>query len=663
MGYYQGMVFAKNIIENWRSWVNVNPYDPPASIRENEVLLPLMGFPDVCYAAELSPVIEQKNNLKIALFYVSFSILVLTLAVSFFISRSVSRPLEAMANEAMSIASNPTNVLMKEEKAGYFEFRRLAEAFNKVLLSLFSAQEELKSEARKEMEEREERYRLTVETAPDTIVITRIKDGMVYFINKAGERMFGYNKQEALGKTVFELDSYLDYSDREKIITRLKNADEINRIAIQFKRRGGEIIDCFMSSRKIRHQGEDCIISIITDHTEIKKVEEEKRRLESALQRVSKMEAIGTMAGGVAHDLNNILSGLVGYPELLLMDLPEDSRLRKPILTIQKSGEKAAAIVQDMLTLARRGVAVTEVVNLNSIVREYLKSLEHRKIMAYNLSVTLKTDLEPDLQNIIGSNVHLSKTLMNLISNSVEAMPSGGEIVISTRNEYVDMPIKGYDTVNEGDYVVLTVSDNGIGISPEDQERIFEPFYTKKKMGRSGTGLGMAVVWGTVKDHDGYIDLKSDTGHGTIFKLYFPVTNKDLIDETQKLPIEKYFGRGESVLVVDDVPEQREIATNMLMKLGYSVASVSSGEEAIKYLKEKSADILVLDMIMTPGIDGLETYRRILDMRPGQKAIVASGFSETDRVREAQRLGAGAYVKKPYLMKNIGPAIRNELDK
>jgi CheY-like chemotaxis protein len=375
-----------------------------------------------------------------------------------------------------------------------------------------------------------------------------------------------------------------------------------------------------------------------------------------------KMEAVGAMAGGVAHDLNNILSGLVSYPELLLMDLPENSPLRKPILTIQSSGEKAAAIVQDMLTLARRSVNIAEVVNLNDILQEYLGSPEHIKIMSHYPHVRLATEKEPNLLNIVGSGVHLSKTLMNLVSNAFEAMPEGGDIFISTKNEYVDFPVTGYDTVNEGNYAVLTISDNGVGISPSDREKIFEPFYTKKKMGRSGTGLGMAVVWGTVKDHNGYIDLQSEPGAGTTFKLYFPVTQRELLEKDTDSLFDEYMGKGEAVLVVDDVRDQRVIAEEMLTRLGYRVSCVSSGEAAIEYLKTHSVDILVLDMIMTPGIDGLETYRRVLEICPDQKAVVASGFSETQRVREVQKLGAGAYVKKPYLLKNIGPAIRRALD-
>jgi len=252
---------------------------------------------------------------------------------------------------------------------------------------------------------------------------------------------------------------------------------------------------------------------------------------------------------------------------------------------------------------------------------------------------------------------------MNLISNAAEAMPEGGKLTLSTENRYIDRPIRGYDDVKEGDYVILTIADTGTGISPDDIEKIFEPFYTKKKMGRSGTGLGMAVVWGTVKDHNGYIDIQSTEGKGTTFTLYFPVTREKLPEDESSLPIESYRGNGESILIVDDVEEQRNIASGMLRELGYSVVSVSSGEEAVEYLKTNNADLLLLDMIMDPGMDGLDTYKKIIELHPGQKAIIVSGFSETDRVKDLQRLGAGAYIRKPLLLEKIGIAVKEELEK
>jgi len=379
------------------------------------------------------------------------------------------------------------------------------------------------------------------------------------------------------------------------------------------------------------------------------------------LQRAQKMEAIGMLAGGVAHDLNNVLSGLVSYPELILMDLPEESPLQKPIRTIQQSGERAANIVQDLLTLARRGVSVAEIVSLNQVVREYLESPEYETLRSHHPDFELETALADDLLDISGSPVHLAKTVMNLISNAAEATMRAGLIRIETENRYIDTPIKGYDDIEEGDYVVLTVNDNGIGILHEDLNRIFEPFYTKKVMGRSGTGLGMAVVWGTVKDHRGYIDIQSEPSQGTTVTIFLPSSKEHRMETRAPETVENLMGDGQRILVVDDVKEQREIATGMLTRLGYDVASVSSGEAAIDYLREQRVDLLVLDMIMDPGIDGLETYRRVIHIHPGQRAVITSGFSESDRVQEARRLGAGEYVKKPYRLETIARALRDVL--
>ncbi len=408
---------------------------------------------------------------------------------------------------------------------------------------------------------------------------------------------------------------------------------------------------------------DETIMAVVRNITENKQAAADKSRLEEQLRKAQKMEAIGTLAGGVAHDLNNVLSGLISYPELILMDLPADSPLKSSLLAIKKSGEKAANIVQDMLTLARRGVAVSEVVDLNDIIRDYLQSPEYERLRQTHPDLTLESSLEPDLLGIAGSPVHLSKTVMNLVSNAAEALIDGGTVTISSANRYIDKPISGYDDIEEGDYVTLTVSDTGIGIAAKDIERIFEPFYTKKAMGRSGTGLGMAVVWGTVKDHKGYIDVQSTEGQGTRFFIYLPACRQPSPRKESRPAIEDYRGRAEFLLIVDDIKEQRDIATGILTKLGYRVKSVSSGEEAVDYLKTRTADLLILDMIMDPGIDGLETYRRILEIHPAQKAIIASGYSESERVKEAQRLGAGAYVKKPYLMEKMAVAVRKELDR
>ena len=397
------------------------------------------------------------------------------------------------------------------------------------------------------------------------------------------------------------------------------------------------------------------------DISERKKAEAEKQSLEERLQNAEKLEMMGKLAGRVAHDLNNVLGVLSGYSELLTERIPEGNPLREYAANILKSSGRAAAIVEDLLTLARRGVRVMEVVKLNKIIANLIAAPEVDKLAIYHPTVIVKTDLAKDLLNITGSPVHLEKTILNLLSNAVEAITDSGEVFIRTENRYLDKAIEGYQTVIEGEYVVLTLSDTGKGIPTSELKSIFEPFYTRKSMGQSGTGLGLAIVWGAVQDHNGYIDVQSIEGKGTTFTLYFPATREKSEVETQKIPIEQYVGHGESVLVVDDVQEQRNVATALLMQLGYQVNAVSSGAEAVEYLKTNKADILVLDMIMEPGIDGLDTYKLVRESNPHQKAIIVSGFSETDRSKEAQKLGAGPYVKKPYLKERIGIAIRDEL--
>ena len=222
--------------------------------------------------------------------------------------------------------------------------------------------------------------------------------------------------------------------------------------------------------------------------------------------------------------------------------------------------------------------------------------------------------------------------------------------------------MKGYEDIRTAEYVLLNVSDDGSGISPEDLERIFEPFYTKKMMGRSGTGLGLAVVWNSMQDHNGYINVKSSE-KGTVFELYFPVTREEVAGVEEEVPMEDYLGHGEKILVVDDEKRQREIASEILTRLGYTAETVSSGEEAIEYVKENPVDLIVLDMVMPKGINGRKTYEEIIKIRPGQKAIIASGYAKTKEVDKAQELGAGKYIKKPYTLPKVGVAVKEELEK
>jgi len=507
----------------------------------------------------------------------------------------------------------------------------------------------------------EEKYRKLFEDSLDAMSLTT--GGIIQDVNPAWLHIHGYaHKDEVLGNDIMK---YIHPEDREVMSARRKSwpdlADRIYRL--RDLRRDGSFLDVEVYAFEIVIGGKVSLLTTIRDITELKRTEVARMQLESRIKRSEKMEALGTMAGGVAHDLNNILSGIVGYPDLILMQLPPESPLYKPITAIMQSGQKASAVVDDLLTLARRGVSTNEILHLNQIIEEYLSSLEFKKLGTLFPKAVVETRLVPDLLNIDGSRIHLAKTVMNLVTNAAEAMPDGGTITIQTENVYIDRPIEGYDAIREGDYVVLTITDTGIGISPEDKEKIFEPFYTKKVMGRSGTGLGMAVVWGTVKDHNGYINVETEKGKGTRFTLYLPVTGKEELRMNPGKTMENLRGNGETILIVDDVSQQRDIASEILTYLGYAPTAVSSGEQAVAYMYDHDSDLLILDMIMEPGMDGLETYRRILEHHPNQKAVIASGYSETSRVAEMQHLGAGAYIKKPYTVEKLAGVVRSELDR
>ena len=509
--------------------------------------------------------------------------------------------------------------------------------------------------------EAEEKYRVITEFANDCILI--IQDGKIVFGNPACSNLTGNTLSDLEARDFVDIMVPEDRKKTLKYYERLLNGGDIPEPYLaRINQRDDEQGIVEINSTLIQYKNRPAVLAILRDVTQQKRIEAERRENEKKLARLRKMESLGLLAGGVAHDLNNVLSGIVSYPELILMELPEDSKLVKPVKTIQTSGRMAAAIVNDLLTIAR-GVALTLApLNLNDVIKEYEKSSEYKKLLRFHPEVTVSTHLDSDLFNIIGSKVHIRKAVMNLVSNAAEAIGSTGNVTISTQNRYIDRPVKNYDDIKKGEYVVLTIKDDGFGMSSSDLEQLFEPFYSKKVMGRSGTGLGLTIVWNVIRDHDGHIGVTSDES-GTTFELYFPITRDELPEEKLYVPIENLRGKGESILVVDDVESQREIACSMLEKLGYKAWSVSSGKEAVEYLKEHTVDLVLLDMIMDPGLNGRETYERIIEIQPGQKAVIVSGYAETEEVKKIQNLGAGPYIKKPYLLEQIGMAIKTELDK
>jgi len=517
----------------------------------------------------------------------------------------------------------------------------------------------------------EEIFRFIAENMGDIVWILDLNLATTY-VSPSIERVLGFSQEERKKQPVETMMTPASLMRAKELLGRELQREVMGvdpgrsvTLEVEYYHKDGSIVWMENDMKAMRGVDGELIglYGVSRNVTERKQAAERQKELEDRLQRAEKMEALGSLAGGVAHDLNNVLGVLVGYAELLLIKTGEGNAIRRYVENIMKSSERAAAIVQDLLTMARRGVHTEKVVNLNELIKDYRETPEFEKLLSFHPLVRVETCLAPDLKNIMGSPVHLNKTLMNLVSNAAEAMPDGGLLTVKTDNLCLNKPLPGFDELREGNYVVLSIADTGEGITPEDMKHIFEPFYTKKVMGRSGTGLGLSVVWGTVKDHNGLINVESKTGKGSTFTLYLPATTEEICPDQVDRPTVEYMGQGEKILIVDDVEGQRELAAQMLSELTYSVVTAPSGEQAVKYLENHKVDLILLDMIMDPGMDGLDTYRKILSIHPGQKAIIVSGYSETSRVKEAQALGAGSYVKKPYILERIGIAVRKELDR
>lgn len=474
--------------------------------------------------------------------------------------------------------------------------------------------------------------------------------------NRAAELMFGYTYEQATGQNI---ESWVAPEHLETARTNIL-ADVKTPFEIVARRKDGSTFPAEIQARTATFRGKTVQVIALRDKSEQKKAERERKILEEKLQQSQKMESLGMMASGVAHDLNNILSGIVSYPELIMMSLAKDSPLLIPVMQIREAGKRAAEVVDDLLTLARGVSRSREINNLNAIIAEYLESPELLSLLGLHGHVSLKTELEPDLLNISCSTIHIKKCLMNLVTNAAEAIRGPGEILVATRNLYLDTPLAGHPQMAKGEFTVLSVTDTGIGIPEESLGRIFEPFYSRKVVGRSGTGLGLAVAWNTVHDHNGGITVES-SAKGTTFELYFPATRENLKGLPATVDIEQYKGRGEKILVVDDDEQQRNIAGQILKFLNYNGHVVDSGESAVEYLHNEMVDLVILDMIMTPGINGCETYRRILEFRPSQKAIITSGFSESEDVQQAFSLGVRGLVKKPYSISKLAMEIKGIL--
>lgn len=643
--------------------------DTPSGFPAKQVI----GYVRIAFPIE-SLEMAIRGNLQGSLAIELVFLLIGTLVIVGF-SRHLTRPITQLSHVVRRFGEGEATLPVAVDARD--EIGLLAENFNAMALRLAESRQALQAhrdllEARvwertRKLKESEDRFRQLAENITEVFWIRSLDWKEVHYVSPAYETMWGCSSESVYANPLAWMEAIVD-GDRERVESHMRECSHETRPGVfpEFRIRRADGSVRWIEVRWFPILDDEGypnrIAGISRDITQRKESEQVIKESQERTSRMTRMEAMGVMASGIAHDLNNILSAIVGYPDLILMDLPEESSMVRPLKMIKQSGERAADIVTELLTVAR-GVAVDkDVHNLNASIQEYFASAEFRKLEHLHPEVGYTLELDETLLNARCSPSHIRKSLMNLVTNASEAIEGPGTVTVSTRNIYMDRPVSGYEDVSRGEYAVISVRDTGSGISPDDLQRIFEPFYSRKVLGRSGSGLGLSVVWNTVRDHGGYIDVKSD-GTGTCFDLYLPVTREESVTSGITPELNQLRGHGESVLVIDDEPHQREIACRMLAMLGYCPQAVKSGEEAVEFLKRGQADLLLLDMVMYPGMGGGETYRKALAVSPGQRAVIASGYADSEAVKEAQSLGAGPYIRKPYTLERIGVAIKEELNR
>ena len=429
---------------------------------------------------------------------------------------------------------------------------------------------------KQELAQSEKRFRRLSEATWEGVAI--FSNNRLLHVNDQFCRIFGYDEAE-----LFRLpfSAVLPGWDLCRSVNGEKEGDTTGAAECSGRCKDGRRIPVEVRVKYL--DGKENQVVAIRDISARKAAEQKRMELQKRLADAQRMESLGLMAGSVAHDLNNILTGIVTFPELLLTNMSPTDKFRPEIELIYKAGRQAADVVADLLTVARGSKCKKEPNNLNLLINNYVDSIEYRQLESDFPGITIHVGLEPDLPNLSCSAIHIAKSIINLVTNAAEACGDEGDITIRTISRTLIEPIRGYEEIPPGEYVVLSIADNGSGITIDGLSRIFEPFYSKKEMGRSGTGLGLTVIWNTVRDHHGYIDLTSNWA-GSRFDLYFPVSLEKRKAAPDSFSLETLFGKGEKILIVDDEESQRNIACSILKQLGYTPFSVDSGRMAVEYI-------------------------------------------------------------------------------
>jgi two-component system, cell cycle sensor histidine kinase and response regulator CckA len=510
-----------------------------------------------------------------------------------------------------------------------------------------------------DVNQNEDRYRDYFENAKDAIYVHDL-DGHYIMVNKAGEELIGYSREEILQMRVSDVvpRSYLD-----EIHARLKKklADHSLTIyEVEAIRKNGSRVPIEVSSRLIYENGAPVAVQgSARDITERKRAEEALRASQFQLQQSQKLEAIGQLAGGVAHDFNNMLTAIIGYTDLSLRRVGLENPIRRNLEETKKAAERAASLVRQLLAFSRKQILEPKVLDLNDVVKDMEKMLT--RLIGENIQ--LATRLEPDLGSVKADPSQVEQIIMNLVVNARDAMPRGGKVTIETANiTFDDHTVLRHVSAKPGEYVMLAVSDTGSGMDRETQQRIFEPFFTTKDVGK-GTGLGLSTVYGIVKQSGGYIWVYSEQGMGTMFKVYLP-----RMDDANEVTVEKQESivlRGsETILLVEDEEVVRGLTKNILMQAGYNVLDAKGGEEAIRVCRAHNGpiDLLLTDVVM-PEISGKEVADRLVELRPTIRVLYMSGYTDEAIVQHGVLDASVEFIQKPFTWFGLTRKVRDVLNR
>jgi len=503
-------------------------------------------------------------------------------------------------------------------------------------------------QVQRELNSVNEKFKELMDLLPQT-VFEIDAEGNVVYTNRHGFEASGYTAEDLeKGLDGLELFAPEERPKVQEYMGRILGGERMDGIEFVMYKKNGEKADVLVFASPILSEaGAIGIRGILVDITETK-------RLHEFAARAQRLEIAGRIAGQVAHDFNNLLGPLFAFPKFIRESLPEGNTAIKYLDHMERAAEQMAEINQQLLTLGRRGHYNQLPLNLNEIVKQTLERLE-----SLPGTISVARDLAPDLKTVRGGASQISRAIANLVINAFEAMHDSGLLTLKTENFHVDKIWTRYGRVPEGEYIRLTITDSGGGISEDVIPHIFDPFFTTKSAdSKRGSGLGLSVVQAVMEDHGGYIDVKSEPGKGASFYLYFPAAGEHIGTREVK----EIIGGSEKILLVDDDPMQREVTLSLLSKLGYDAYAVESGEKALEFIKGNPQDLILLDMVMPAGMDGAETYEKILRIYPGQKAIIVSGYADSDRIEIALQLGASGFVGKPLSLKSIARAVREALE-